>query len=221
MTWRQTHVWSAFDARSAIPLSDVRFLSRLPLRVHDDERERIMGKDSLQKFIEAVSRTWGPLTSELVARSRDEIEQLLEAPAVEPWLAALHMDAPESRELHRDKGHDFLLLAHCEKTGLYRPPHDHGRGWVIYAVQRGEMEMVTYRRMHDLHGTAYLVKRESFVLRAGHVRVFLPGDIHDTRCSAGPLTLFRFTSLDFKKEDVTRYPEPSRTAGTAPGRKAR
>lgn len=169
-----------------------------------------MALDSLQRFIEAVSPTWGPLTSELVASSRRHIAQLLEAPATEGWLAALHKDAPESRELHRDTAHDFLLLAHTEQAGLYRRPHDHGRGWVIYAVQRGELEMATYRRVHDLLGNAHLVKRESFVLRAGDVRVFLPGDIHDTRCTTGPLTLFRFTSRDFKKEEVTRYAEPSR-----------
>jgi quercetin dioxygenase-like cupin family protein len=96
------------------------------------------------------------------------------------------------------------------------PPHDHGRGWVIYAVQRGEMEMSTYRRVHDLRGNAHIVKRESFVLRPGDVRVFLPGDIHDTRCTAGPLTLFRFTSRDFKKEEVTRYPDPRSAASAAP-----
>lgn len=174
-----------------------------------------MTQDSLQRFFEAVSPTWGPLTSDLVASSRRRMAQLLEAQATEAWLAALHRDAPESRELHRDAAHDFLLLAHTEQAGLYRPPHDHGRGWVIYAVQRGEMEMATYRRVHDLRGSAYLVKRESFALRAGDVRVFLPGDIHDTRCTMGPLTLFRFTSRDLKKEEVTRYPEPSRAVCSA------
>ncbi|CAN5557153.1 hypothetical protein BH09MYX1_BH09MYX1_10890 [soil metagenome] len=175
-----------------------------------------MIKDSLQELIQAVSSTWGPLTSELVASSRHHVAQLLAAPASEAWLAALHADAPESRELYRDEAHDFLLLAHTEQTGSYRPPHDHGRGWVIYAVQRGEMEMTTYRRVHDLRGNAHIVKRESFVLRLGEIRVFLPGDIHDTRCTAGPLTLFRFTSRDFKKEDVTRYPEPRIATGTTP-----
>ncbi len=178
-----------------------------------------MAQDSLQRLIGEVSPTWGPLTSELVASSRDLMVRLLAAPAAEAWLAALHVDAPESRELYRDP-RDFLLLAHTEQAGLYRPPHDHGRGWVVYGVQRGEMEMATYRRVHDLHGSAHLVKRESLVLRAGDVRAFLPGDIHDTRCTTGPLTLFRFTSRDFKKEDVTRYPEPSRTACTAPRLKA-
>lgn len=169
-----------------------------------------MSQDSLQRFIEAVGPMWGPLTSDLVAGARRQIAALLDAPATEAWLAALHADAPESRELHRDAAHGFLLLAHTEQSGLYRPPHDHGRGWVVYAVQRGEMEMSTYRRVHDLQGSAHLVKRESFVLRAGDIRVFLPGDIHDTRCTTGPLTLFRFTSRDFKREEVTRYPEPSR-----------
>ncbi|MFO0615484.1 MAG: hypothetical protein U0414_23020 [Polyangiaceae bacterium] len=167
-----------------------------------------MTKDALQTFTDAVSTSWGPLTSELVASTRAHVEALLAAPPREAWLEALHEDAPESRELYRDPEHGFLLLAHTEPTGLYRPPHDHGRGWVIYAVERGEQEMSTYRRVHDARGATVLVRRETFVLRAGDVRVFLPGDIHDTRCLRGPLTLFRFTSRDFKREDVTRYPAP-------------
>jgi hypothetical protein len=70
--------------------------------------------------------------------------------------------------------------------------------------------------VHDLRGNAYIVMRESFVLRAGDMRVFLPGDIHDTQCTAGPLTLFRFTSRDFKKGGVARYPEPIGAVSTTP-----
>lgn len=162
-------------------------------------------KNSLQRFTESASTTWGPLTSDLVAGLRRQIEQLLEAPDAEDWLAALHEEAAESRELYRDPDHGFLLLAHTESPGLYRPPHDHGRGWVIYAVQRGETEMGTYARVHDARGNMQLVKRDSRVLRAGQIGVYLPGDIHDTRCTAGPLLLYRFTSCDLKKENVTRY----------------
>jgi hypothetical protein len=175
-----------------------------------------MNKDSLHTFTEALSSAWGPLTSELVGVARSRMARLLEAPTTEAWLATLHREAPESKELYRDPARDFLLLAHTEQAGLYRPPHDHGRGWVVYAVQRGELEMSTYRRVHDLRGASHLVKRESFVLRTGDVRVFLPGDIHDTRCTSGPLTLFRFTSRDFKREDVTRYPEPPSAACIVP-----
>ena len=65
----------------------------------------------------------------------------LKAPATEEWLAALHQDAPASTGAVSGPGHGFVLLAHTEYAGLYRPPHDHGRGWVIYAMQQGEIEM--------------------------------------------------------------------------------
>ena len=127
-------------------------------------------------------------------------------------MAALHRDAPEYKELYRDPTHGFVLLAHAEHTGLYRPPHDHGRGWVLYAIQRGEVDMGTWIRVQDSDGKVRLVKRDVTLVRPGQVKVFLPGDIHDTRCTAGPVTLFRFTERDLKKEDkeerrVTRYVE--------------
>ena len=117
-----------------------------------------MIKDSLRVFTDAVRSAWGPLTSELVASCAEQVACLLDAPATEAWLTSLHADAPGSRELYRDPAHDFLLLAHTEVPGLYRPPHDHGRGWV-----------------------------------------------------------FRLTSRDFKKEEVTRYLEPRGAASRAPG----
>ena len=171
-----------------------------------------MAKNSLETFIERVRATWGPLTSEVVASCRDHMEELLKAPTTEEWLAALHRDAPANKELYRDPENGFLLLAHTEAPGLYRPPHDHGRGWVIYALQRGEMEIATYARVEDLDGRVRLVKRDSSLLRPGEARVYLPGDIHDTRCLSGPSLLFRFTERDLKKEDqeahrVTRYVE--------------
>lgn len=164
-----------------------------------------MKKDSLQIFTERASASWGPLTSELVASIRRQMEELVQAPATEDWLSALHEEAPETRELYRDPVHGFLLLAHTESAGLYRPPHDHGSGWVIYAVQRGESEMGTYARLQDASGKPQIVKRDSSLMRPGQVSVYLPGDIHDTRCTTGPLLLFRFTSCDLKKENVTRY----------------
>jgi hypothetical protein len=170
------------------------------------------GKDSLKTFIERVRLTWGPLSSELVESCRRYSEELLMAQATEDWLAALIRDAPANQELYRDPLHGFVLLAHAEYAGLYRPPHDHGRGWVIYAVQQGEIEMATYVRIQNPDGKVRLVKRDATLVRAGQVKVFLPGDIHDTRCVSGPALLFRFTERDLKKEDkedgkVTRYVE--------------
>lgn len=169
-----------------------------------------MAKNTLEETMAAVSAIWGPLTTELAEASRLHIESLAKASPEEPWLAELHRDQPASRELYRDPVHGFVLLAHVEKTGLYRPPHDHGRSWVIYAVQQGESEMGTYGRVEDGDGKVRLVKRDATLVRPGQVQVYLPGDIHDTLCVTGPALLFRFTERDLKKEDliehkVTRY----------------
>lgn len=151
--------------------------------------------NTLETSIKAISTAWGPLST-----------------ATEDWLSALHREAPANRELYRDPQHGFVLLAHSEYAGLYRAPHDHGRGWVIYAIQQGEIEMGTYARITNPDGSTKLVKRNSTVVRPGQLQVYLPGDIHDTRCLTGPALLLRFTERDLRKEDkeehqVTRYVE--------------
>lgn len=171
-----------------------------------------MNQDALSTFITRTRAVFGPLTTELVASVRQQLELLTQAPNGELWLSDLHEQALASQELYRDRDHGFLLLAHTESTGLYRPPHDHGRGWVIYALQRGEMEIGTYGRIQDAEGRVRLVKREAQPMRPGEARVYLPGDIHDTLCVSGPSLLFRFTERDLKKEDqearrITRYVE--------------
>jgi hypothetical protein len=170
-----------------------------------------MAENSLERFVEGVRSAWGPLSSELIAACRHHLEELLKAPETEDWLAALKRDAPASRELYRDPEHGFLLLAHAEPAGQSRPPHDHGRGWVFYGVQQGLIEMRTYARVSDADGTEKLVEREIFPIPPGQCRVFLPGDVHDTR-SSDPTLIYRFTSRDLIKEDkdehrVRRYVE--------------
>lgn len=164
-----------------------------------------MATNTLDEAMAAVSAIWGPLTTELVEASRLHIESLVKASRHEPWLAELYRDQPANRELYRHPVHGFVLLAHVEKTGLYRPPHDHGRSWVIYAVQHGESEMGTYARVTGAGGTIRLVKRSTTLVRPGQVQVYLPGDIHDTLCVAGPALLFRFTERDLKKEDLAEH----------------
>jgi hypothetical protein len=169
-----------------------------------------MPTDSLQAFSDQTRAGWGPLTSELVAASRLRLEALQKASPVEPWLAGLLRDLPESKELYRDPVHGCVLLAHAEPLGRFRSPHDHGRGWVIYGVQHGEMEIRTYGRLEETNGNARLVLREVYTVRPGETRVYLPGDIHDTRCTAGPVLYYRFTDRDLRREEreghrITRY----------------
>lgn len=171
-----------------------------------------MSETSLSTFTRNVNSAWEALSTELIDECRRQAEALLRATPSEPWLAALHENQPASEELYRDPGHGFVLLAHTEHAGLYRPPHDHGRAWVIYAVQQGKSEMGTYARVEDPDGRVRLVKRNSTVVRAGQVQVYLPGDIHDTLCLSPSTLLFRFTERDLKVEDrqehrVTRYVE--------------
>lgn len=179
-----------------------------------------MAKNSLEKFIDGVRSVWGPLTSEVVAACRQRLEELVKTPVTEEWLVALHREALASKELYRDPASGFVLMAHTEYAGLYRPPHDHGREWVIYAIQKGAIEMGTYARIKEPDDSVKLVKRDSTLVGPGQVQVYLPGDIHDTRCVSGPALLFRFTERDLKKEDkeedrVTRYVE--RDGGWTPG----
>ena len=170
-----------------------------------------MQDSSLRRFASFVRAGWGPLSTRLVEDCQAQLSKLLEADPAEPWLAALRKDKPVNEELYRDPDHGFVLLAHTENEGLYRPPHDHGRGWVIYAMQDGEIEMGTYGRVEDADGVR-LVKRNTTLVRAGQVQVYLPGDIHDTRCLSKSALLFRFTERDLRAEDrqehrVTRYQE--------------
>jgi len=169
-----------------------------------------MEGDSLIKFIEDIRQTWGPLSSEMVEKTQAMLERLVRAPISEPWLAALQGDFRESCELYRDPTHGFVLLVHLEREETYRHPHDHGDGWVIYAVQRGEMEMGTYACIEKENGEK-IVRREKVRLKAGESRVYLPGDIHDTRCVSSSVLMFRLTSCDLKAEQqairVKRYAE--------------
>ena len=161
-----------------------------------------MEHDSLNAFIEKIRRVWGRLDSELVAKSQALMEELSSAPATERWLADLQ-DKEVNRELYRDADYGFVLLAHTESEGLYRVPHDHGNGWVIYVVQRGEMEMGTYGRIPDEQGGYEIVRRERYRMSQGQSRVYLPGDIHDTRCVSKNVLMLRLTSCDLAAEKAS------------------
>jgi hypothetical protein len=159
-----------------------------------------MTTNGLDDFIKGIKRVWGALSSETVESCQRLLEQLAKSPATKPWLAEFLKSGVVEKELYRDPEHGFLLLAYLESEGQYRVPHDHGSGWVIYAVCTGEMEMATYHRAVSQTGRMYLVRRESYRVRPGDCRVYLPGDIHDTRCISKSVLMLRFTSCDLQKE---------------------
>ena len=114
-----------------------------------------MTANAFESSIEGIRSVWGPLSTKVVAGCARYLERLVNAPATEEGLSALHREAPANQELYRDPTHGFVLLAHTEYAGLYRPPHDHGRGWVIYAMQQGEWMLVNYYneglQYHPMH----------------------------------------------------------------------
>jgi len=172
-----------------------------------------MTDNALEKFAEDIRAAWGPLTSDLIATVRGGLEALLRAPP-EPWLKVLRAERPANTELLRDPKHGFLLLAHTETAGLYRPPHDHGRSWVVYAVEAGEIEIATYARVRGPDGQVCLVRRGADILRPGEAKAYLPGDIHDTHCLTDFALLFRFTERDLRADEargypIARYPRPA------------
>ena len=179
--------------------------------VISNKDKRIVNDDRLSAFVTAVRADWGPIGTELVANCRMHLDRLTLAPESEEWLALLLAERPATRELHRELPDGFMLLAHAEQRDLYRPPHDHGRAWVVYAVHSGALEVGTYARVEN-HEGARLVRRDTHILRPGEARAYLPGDIHDTKCLTDGALVFRFTERDLRREDqverrITRFVE--------------
>ena len=163
-----------------------------------------MAHKSLDSFTAAIRSAWAPISSELVTMCRLRLEELVRADSAEDWLASLLAERPASRELHRDPS-GFMLLAQNENEGLFRPPHDHGRAWVVYGVQSGELELRTYARVQAAGAEDRLVLRDTSLIRAGEAKAYLPGDIHDTRCLTENALLFRFTERDLRHEDQVEH----------------
>jgi hypothetical protein len=170
-----------------------------------------MKRNSLDHFIKEIKKVWGLLSTETVSSSRKLMTELAKTPPEEEWLSKLLIKSEINEVLYRDPDQGFMLLAHSEKKDLYRIPHDHGRCWVIYAVQSGEMEMKTYKPMTDEDGKLDLVCRETYRLRAGESKAYLPGDVHATKCISESVLMLRLTSCDLKGESrdgkMNRYVE--------------
>lgn len=154
----------------------------------------------VNQFVEEVKRTWGPVSTEVVEQTFNAMNRLAQNYLHSSELAEFLNGEVSEKELIRDSEHEFILLQHREQPGQYRAPHDHGSGWVIYAVVSGQVEMRTYKQVTSQKGKTELVKRDTRTMQAGDINVYLPGDIHDTRAVAGSAVMLRFSSVDLKKE---------------------
>lgn len=161
-----------------------------------------MHAHTLERALSTLHGSWGSPRTPLVTLARLQLETLVRAPRSEAWLASVLATDASDVELYRDPEHGFVLLSHLEEPGTFRPPHDHGEGWVVYAVLSGEVEMGTFGRVTDEAGRVRLVERDRAVLRPGDCRVYLPGDVHDSRART-TARLLRLTSCDLREEAST------------------
>jgi len=159
-----------------------------------------MQKTGLETFISNVKKHWSGLNTETVEAVRQLLIDLTKSSMDEPWLKDIIDERPAAKELYRDPENGFILLVHSEDKGMYRHPHNHGAGWVFYAVQSGEIAINTFKQITSTNGETHLVSRGADVIASGGCRVFLPGDIHDTKCLSDTFIQYRLTSTDFKKE---------------------
>ncbi|MFA0811910.1 hypothetical protein [Microbulbifer epialgicus] len=159
-----------------------------------------MPNDTLSSCIIDLRKYWSGLNSNTIIRCREVLTRLAATSISEHWLAELHERRAAATELYRDSEQGFILLAHVEPYDLYRDPHNHGNGWVFYALQYGEVQMSTYGAVGGEGAEGQLISRGAYIMTPGECSVFLPGDIHDTRCVSEYSLMFRLTSCDFSEE---------------------
>ncbi|MFS1524004.1 hypothetical protein ACL7TT_07800 [Microbulbifer sp. 2304DJ12-6] len=159
-----------------------------------------MSENALDSGIAGLCKSWTGLNSDTIIQCRAVLARLAASSRSESWLAELHERKAPTAELYRDPERGFILLAHVETQGLYRNPHNHGDGWVFYALQHGAVEMSTYGQFKEQVNGEGLVSRGAYTMKAGDCSAFLPGDIHDTLCLSEYSLMFRLTSCDFSVE---------------------
>lgn len=159
----------------------------------------------LKYYVTKLMSAWDLSKNSLIIDTNQVINQIAADSSIILWISEL-LHEKESVELYRDEKHGFILTAYIEKNGQYRIPHNHGNGWVIYSVARGEMEMKSY----DQNLKQVNLDR----LFSGDSRAYAIGEIHDTRCISQDVIILRFTSCDLKVEEnegrMNRFP-PSKS----------
>lgn len=147
-------------------------------------------------FAELAS-SWNKQNEETITAGKLVMEGLLKSEELKAYLINKRSILNKGVELYRDYNHDFILFAYSEEKDLYRIPHNHGNGWVIYSVVEGIIEMGEYA----LIANSNLIKKDKYQMNKGDSEVYFPGDIHDTKCISDSVIILRLTSCDLKEEE--------------------
>lgn len=157
--------------------------------------------NKIEDAISELQDLWKNLNMESVYKIRAILQSLARDKDVNQKLQIETRDLPKGLELYRDTTEGFVLLAYSEGQGTYRIPHNHGSAWVVYAVVSGEVEMGNYFDASRASGPSRLILKNREILNTGDTRIYLPGEIHDTRCMSENAIILRLTSLDLKVEE--------------------
>jgi predicted metal-dependent enzyme (double-stranded beta helix superfamily) len=161
----------------------------------------------LEQYLKNVQATWDrfggrPQAAEAIRQAMEEL--FAATPADQDWALALLEERPRAKELYRDPERGFIQMGHFHTAGHATPPHDHGPGWVVYGVYRGELEISTYQPVQGVPDRLRLNQAER--LGPGQARVYLPGTIHATRTlNPDGAVVFRFLSLDLNAVTRSHY----------------
>lgn len=155
----------------------------------------------LSPFISETRTAWESINIESMLKIRLLVGNLAKNETVQKSLQESISSLSKGIELYRDEEYGFVLLAYTESQGTYRVPHNHGNGWVVYAVVDGVVEMGNYINLVQPNGLPKLILKDSYNMRAGDSNIYYPGDIHDTRCISENVIILRLTSCDLKEEE--------------------
>lgn len=155
----------------------------------------------IKNAISVIQALWPNITSTSIQPIALEVGAMSRDPDIQKYLKDVTRVAPHAIELHRNPQYGFVLLAYAETKGTYRAPHNHGDAWVVYAVVSGDIEMKSYSHSPAEDGADRLHMQSRELLSPGDVRVYLKGEIHDTRSLSGSAVVLRLTSTDLREEE--------------------
>ena len=154
-------------------------------------------KHELSEVIKKVKLSWDSMSIESLKEIQDLVSELSKQ--------SIEINSDQMLngvELYKDNEHGFILYAYSEQKDTYRRPHNHGRGWVVYAVVSGEIEMGNYINWIKTDEISNLMLKNSEIIRSGQAKIYYPGEIHDTRCISENAIILRLTSCDLRVEDM-------------------
>lgn len=156
-------------------------------------------ENKINHAIVKIESLWEDLDINSLREIKSSLQQLALTPEVQFNLGKVTEDSAKGVELHRNH-RGFIILAYAEDKGTYRVPHNHGDAWVVYVVVEGEVEMRNYFKFNGGSKDRLILKNREKLVQ-GEVRIYYPGEIHDTRCLSNRAVILRFTSRDLRDEE--------------------